>query len=73
MLSHYNIDTVPLFIHKCQILLLCNVKASSYNHTRVSSIHVIVKERHETIMGYKPRERVALEWFIPIIVELLVL
>ena len=34
---------------------------------------VIVKERHETIMGYKPRERVALEWFIPIIVELLVL
>ena len=23
-------------------------------------------------MGYKPRERVALEWFIPIIVELLV-
>ena len=36
-------------------------------------IYVIVKERHETIMGYKPRERVALEWFIPIIVELLVL
>ena len=35
--------------------------------------HVIVKERHETIMGYKPRERVALEWFIAIIVELLVL
>ena len=35
--------------------------------------YVIVKERHETIMGYKPRERVALEWFIPIIVELLVL
>ena len=34
---------------------------------------VIVKERHETIMGYKPRERVALEWFIPIIVELLFL
>ena len=34
---------------------------------------VIVKERHETIIGYKPRERVALEWFIPIIVELLVL
>ena len=26
--------------------------------------YVIVKERHETIMGYKPRERVALEWFI---------
>ena len=25
---------------------------------------VIVKERHETIMEYKPRERVALEWFI---------
>ena len=37
------------------------------------SNYVIVKERHETIMGYKPRERVALEWFIPIIVELLVL
>ena len=36
-------------------------------------LHVIVKERHETIMGYKPRERVALDWFIPIIVELLVL
>ena len=36
-------------------------------------LQVIVKERHETIMGYKPRERVALEWFIPIIVELLVL
>ena len=36
-------------------------------------VHVIVKERHETIMGYKPRERVALVWFIPIIVELLVL
>ena len=36
-------------------------------------LYVIVKERHETIMGYKPRERVALEWFIPIIVELLVL
>ena len=35
--------------------------------------YVIVKERHETIMGYKPRERVALKWFIPIIVELLVL
>ena len=33
--------------------------------------YVIVKERHETIMGYKPRERV--EWFIPIMVELLVL
>ena len=28
-------------------------------------VQVIVKERHETIMGYKPRERVALEWFIP--------
>ena len=43
--------------------------------TRVNqrSGYVIVKERHETIMGYKPRERVALEWFIPIIVELLVL
>ena len=39
----------------------------------VLGLHVIVKERHETIMGYKPRERVALEWFIPIIVELLVL
>ena len=38
-----------------------------------TKIYVIVKERHETIMGYKPRERVALEWFIPIIVELLVL
>ena len=37
------------------------------------NIYVIVKERHETIMGYKPRERVALEWFIPIIVELLVI
>ena len=37
---------------------------------RVKTIYVIVKERHETIMGYKPRERVALEWFIPIIVEL---
>ena len=36
-------------------------------------VQVIVKERHETIMGYKPRERVALEWFIPIIIELLVL
>ena len=35
--------------------------------------YVIVKERHETIMGYKPRERVSLEWFIPIVVELLVL
>ena len=39
----------------------------------ISVVYVIVKERHETIMGYKPRERVALEWFIPIIVELLVL
>ena len=39
----------------------------------VDVIYVIVKERHVTIMGYKPRERVALEWFIPIIVELLVL
>ena len=38
-----------------------------------SYLQEIVKERHETIMGYKPRERVALEWFIPIIVELLVL
>ena len=37
----------------------------------ISGDYVIVKERHETIMGYKPRERVALEWFIPIIVELL--
>ena len=37
-----------------------------------SPCDVIVKERHETIMGYKPRERVALEWFIHIIVELLV-
>ena len=35
--------------------------------------YVIAKERHETIMGYKPRERVAPKWFIPIIVELLVL
>ena len=42
-------------------------------HTTQSNRYVIVKERHETIMGYKPRERVALEWFIPIIVELLVL
>ena len=32
---------------------------------------MIVKERHETIMGYKPRERVALEWFIPIIVPII--
>ena len=39
----------------------------------IRTLYVIVKERHETIMGYKPRERVALEWFIPIIVELLVL
>ena len=38
----------------------------------VGGIQVIVKERHETLMGYKPRERVALEWFIPIIAELLV-
>ena len=38
----------------------------------ISGKQVIVKERHETIMGCKPRERVALEWFIPIIVELLV-
>ena len=43
---------------------------SAYLQCRVL---VIVKERHETIMGYKPRERVALEWFIPIIVELFVL
>ena len=44
------------------------------HQTRQSGLlYVIVKERHETIMGYKPRERVALEWFIPIIVELLVL
>ena len=39
----------------------------------IKGVEVIVKERHETIMGYKPRERVALEWFIPIIVELLAL
>ena len=32
-------------------------------YTRVckNTVYVIVKERHETIMGYKPRERVALE------------
>ena len=42
-------------------------------NTYTNFAYVIVKERHETIMGYKPRERVALEWFIPIIVELLVL
>ena len=41
--------------------------------SRYCNCYVIVKERHETIMGYKPRERVALEWFIPVIVELLVL
>ena len=40
-------------------------------HVYTGTYYVIVKERHETIMGYKPRERVALEWFIPIIVELL--
>ena len=44
-----------------------------YRLLHVPIYYVIVKERHETIMGYKPRERVALEWFIPIIVELLVL
>ena len=47
--------------------------ARNDNNKQHVAVQVIVKERHETIMGYKPRERVALEWFIPIIVELLVL
>ena len=50
-----------------------NVFTLTYTSVNMCMVYVIVKERHETIMGYKPRERVALEWFIPIIVELLVL
>ena len=49
------------------------VSCALIGHNFPNVVQVIVKERHETIMGYKPRERVALEWFIPIIVELLVL
>ena len=50
-------------------------RAKSWSfQTPQTVLQVIVKERHETIMGYYiPRERVALEWFIPIIVELLIL
>ena len=55
----------------CVILL--TGQTSSYCQLTQCRVLVIVKERHETIMGYKPRERVALEWFIPIVVELLVL
>ena len=52
--------STPLFLetHSCRLSDIC--------------LHVIAKERHETFIRYKPRERVALEWFIPIIVELLV-
>ena len=56
------------------VILLTGQTSSAYTVSLHSVVlQVIVKERHETIMGYKPRERVALEWFIPIIVELLVL
>ena len=54
-------------------MILSHDQTLSANHRSLNVRYVIVKERHETIMGYKPRERVALEWFIPIIVELLVL
>ena len=57
--------------YKLKLLTYC-MQLFPYKQ-RAIGIYVIVKERHETIMGYKPRERVALEWFIPIIVELLVL
>ena len=64
-------------IHQCIIGQYYSVYSSiicaQFTKIIITMIHVIVKERHETIMGYKPRERVALEWFIPIIVELLVL
>ena len=49
------------------------LKSWFYIHEYLYKLLLTVKERHETIMGYKPRERVALEWFIPIIIELLVL
>ena len=61
-------------MHCMYVINKAHICAYAAVHVLLSEdIYVIVKERHETIMGYKPWERVALQWIIPIIVELLVL